>query len=69
MVIGWFLTWWEVRNGAGFVILNDKKMRRGGCTRSKADGGINVVKCDGLREEGVRGSILLSCGFHALARS
>ena len=26
VVIGWFLTWWGARNGAGFVVLDAKKM-------------------------------------------
>jgi hypothetical protein len=26
VVIGWFLTWWEASNGAGFVVLGDKKI-------------------------------------------
>jgi hypothetical protein len=26
VVIGWFLTWWEIRNGAGFVVFGAKKI-------------------------------------------
>jgi hypothetical protein len=26
VVIGWLLAWWEVSNGAGFVVLNNKKI-------------------------------------------
>ena len=39
------------------------------CTRSRADGGIKVVKCDGMREEDALGRSSSRVGFHALTRS
>jgi hypothetical protein len=43
--------------------LDAKKIDAWRCTMSRADGGIKVVKCDGMREEDVLwGSILFSCG-------
>jgi hypothetical protein len=47
----------------GFYHFLMKKIDAWRCTRSRADGGIKVVKCDGMREEDVLwGSILFSCG-------
>jgi hypothetical protein len=47
----------------GFVVLGDKKLLRRKCTRNRADGGIKVVKCDGMREEDACGASSSRVGF------
>ena len=39
-----------------------------GCTRNRADGGIKVVKCGGMREEMLVGVASSRVGFHALTK-